>query len=70
MKFRVIDMKTGKTPDLAKISLEEGWASGLIYFDMDGFAVCEDGGLILLDECGNVAYCPKDRFGVEWERKK
>ena len=62
--FRVKDKKTGEYPDLEKLALEEDWAKGLIYCDMEGFALLEDGNLVLLDECGNFAYCPFDRFVV------
>ena len=27
----------------------------------------EDGNLLLMDECGNYAYCPPDRFQVNFE---
>mgnify|MGYP001558848653 CR=1 FL=1 len=65
--FRVIDKTTGKEPDLEKIALEEGWAHCLVYCDMEGFAICEDGLLVLLDECGNMAYPPiPERFQVIW----
>lgn len=64
MKFRVIDNKTGKEPDLEKIALEEDWAKNLIYCDMEGFAIEEDGTLLLLDECNSMAYCPEGRFKV------
>ena len=64
MKFTVIDNKTGKYPDLEEIALNEEWAKGLIYCDMEGFALLEDGILILVDECGNFEYCPSDRFTV------
>ena len=56
MKFTVIDVKTGKYPDLSDIALHEEWAQDLMYCDMDGFAVQEDGTLILMDECGRFAY--------------
>lgn len=62
--FRVIDNKTGKEADVYNIALKEDWAKGLIYCDMEGFAIEEEGNLILLDECGNVAYCPSGRFTV------
>ena len=62
--FHVIDKTTGKKPDLRQIVLDEEWASDLIYCDMEGFALLEDGNLILLDECGNWTYCPYDRFEV------
>ena len=62
--FDVIDTKTGEYPDLEKIALTEEWAQGLVYCDMDGFAVREDGSLILLDECGNCVSCPSGRFEI------
>lgn len=62
--FDVIDIKTGEYPDLEKIALTEEWARGLVYCDMDGFAVREDGSLILLDECGNCVSCPSGRFEI------
>lgn len=62
--FDVIDPKTGEYPDLEEIARTECWAQNLIYCDMDGFYINEDGNLILMDECGNCAYCPEDRFEV------
>ena len=67
--FTVIDRKTGKYPDTSTIALKEDWAKHLIYCDIDCFAICEDGNLILTDDCGNVAYCPPDRFDVVWEEE-
>lgn len=67
--FTVIDNTTGEYPDCAKIVWEEDWAKGLVYCDIDGFAVAEDGRLILMDDCGNCACCPPDRFTVIWEDK-
>ena len=64
---RVVDPATGKSPDLPRIAREEDWARNLVYSDMDGFVLDEDGCLILLDECGHYAYVPKDRFAVLWE---
>lgn len=64
MLFTVIDKKTGSYPDLEKIAREEDWASGLIYCDVNGFAIGEDGALLLVDDCGNFAYCPDGRFEV------
>ena len=60
--FTVIDTKTGKYPDVEKIALKEDWAKGLIYCDIEGFAILEDGDLILADECGNYVDCPLGRF--------
>lgn len=68
--FSVIDKKTGAYPDLEKIAIEEDWAQGLIYCDMEGFALMEDGELVLMDECGRFKYCPPDRFEVVLEASK
>ena len=65
-EFDVIDTKTGKYADLQKIALKEEWAKGLVYCDMEGFAIEQDGTLILLDECGNCAYPPEGRFKLIW----
>lgn len=66
MNWEVIDLQTGEYPDLEKIVLEEEWAKGLTYCDMEGFAILEDGTLILLDECGTYRICPKGRFRLEF----
>ena len=63
-EFDVVDTKTGKYPDWERIAREESWAKGLVYCDMDGIAIREDGSLILLDECGNCVSCPPDRFEI------
>ena len=63
-EFKVIDKKTGEEADTYKIALKEDWAKGLIYCDMEGFAILEDGNLVLLDECGKWEYCPSDRFEI------
>lgn len=68
MKFTVIDLQTGKEPDVEQIALKEDWAKGLVYCDIEGFSILEDGTLYLLDECGNYAYCPGDRFKIVFER--
>ena len=62
--FYVIDKLTGKEADMYEIALKEEWAKNLVYCDMEGFALQEDGSLILVDECGAFAYCPEDRFEV------
>ena len=65
MTFSVIDTTTGEYPDLWKIALEEEWAKRLCYCDMEGFAIEEDGALVLMDECGQCVYPPDpDRFKV------
>ena len=64
MTFRIIDRKTGREPtqrvidNIAKKQM-------LMLADIDQFAVCEDGQIILLDDCGRVAYCDMSRFEVE-----
>ena len=63
-KFTVIDKKTGEYPDLCKIALEEDWAKNLMYCDMEGFAIEEDGTLVLMDECGRYSYPPENRFEI------
>lgn len=62
--FRVIDTQTGKEPDIEQIALTEKWAKGLIYCDMEGFALLDDSSLIMLDECGNHVFCPVGRFKI------
>jgi hypothetical protein len=64
MEFLVIDNNTGEEADEQQIALKEQWADGLMYPDMDGFAIMQDGSLILMDECGQFRYCPEGRFTV------
>ena len=64
MQFEVIDTQTGDYPDLLGIALNEDWAKGLAYSDMEGFCINEDGSLLLMDECRNYVYCPHNRFKV------
>jgi len=35
-----------------------------MWMDIEGFALEDDGTLLLVDECGGVAYCPDDRFSI------
>ena len=65
MRFEVIDTKTGLYADAAAMAINEDWAKSLDAHNIFGFAITEDGKLILLDKCGNFAYCPKEgRFHV------
>lgn len=64
--FTVIDKKTGKYPDTYSIARRCKWAKHLMCFDIDGFALMEDGHLVLMDDCSNVAYCPGGRFEIVW----
>lgn len=70
IRFRVIDNQTGAEADMEQIALKEAWAEGLVYCDMESFAVEQDGTLLLLDECGNFVYCPLKRFQVVWGPKE
>ena len=65
--FRVIDTKTGKEADTYEIALHEDWAKHLIYCDIDGWALGDDGALMLIDDCGRFAYADRERFKVVWE---
>ena len=67
--FHVIDTKTGKEADPYQIALTEDWAKGLMYCDMEGFAILEDGSLMLMDECGRYEFCPEGRFKVVWDEQ-
>lgn len=65
--FIVIDNKTGEEADTYDIALHEDWAKHLCYCDMEGWAIEEDGALLLVDECGRFAYADRERFKVKWE---
>ena len=67
--FCVFDKKKNKEADCYKIALKEDWAKCLCYCDMNGFAITQDGMLILLDECGRYTYCPDNRFKVVAEAR-
>jgi len=65
--FIVIDNKTGEEADMYNIALHEEWAQHLCYCDMEGWAIEDDGTLLLVDECGRFAYADRERFKVKWE---
>lgn len=65
--FIVIDSKTGEEADTYDIALHEDWAKHLCYCDMEGWAIEEDGTLLLVDECGRFAYADRERFKVKWD---
>lgn len=65
--FTVIDTKTGKEADEYAIALHEDWAKHLCYCDMEGWAIENDGTLLLVDECGRFAYADRERFKVVWD---
>ena len=64
--FTVIDTKTGEEADEYEIALHEDWAKHLCYCDMEGWAIENDGTLLLVDECGRFAYADRERFKVVW----
>lgn len=65
--FIVIDTNTGKEADIYNIALHEDWAKHLCYCDMDGWAIQDNGSLLLLDECGRYACADRERFKVKWD---
>ena len=72
MTFRVIDKRTGKEPIFDHNHIfKEKWfkESGLIYCDIDGWYIGEEGELVLIDDCGNVGYPPVDRFDVVFDER-
>lgn len=68
--FTVIDNKTGKEADTYDIALHEDWAKHLCYCDMEGWAMEDDGTLLLVDECGRFAYADRERFKVKWDDRQ
>ena len=62
--FKVIDTKTGKEPTWRVIQ-NIAKKGNLIYCDIDGFYLGEDGSLVLVDDCGNATWCNPKRFKVE-----
>jgi hypothetical protein len=76
--FKVIDKITGLEADPEKIALNEDWANCLLHRVMLGFAILqtninnellESERLILVDEYGQNATCPPDRFEVVFDKK-
>lgn len=67
--FQVIWADTGlPVADLREVALRyrDTWTKRLVYSDMQGFCVDEDGLLILIDECGNYGVPPPGLFSLEW----
>lgn len=72
MSFKVIDTRTGKEPIYDHNHLfKEKWFkdSSLVWCDLEGWFIGEDGQLVLLDECGNYAIPPQDRFKVVFNER-
>ena len=72
MNFQVFDKKTMKEVNIDGFT-ELARNNNLMEFDIEGFALQEDGTLLLCDECGRFAYVPreekyiirvKERFGI------
>ena len=59
MNFQILDKKTMK-----EVNLDDFTAlarnNNLMEFDLEGFALQEDGTLLLCDECGRFAYVPRE----------
>ena len=69
MTFSVIDKDTGREVS-EKIISKIAKNGGLMEFDIDQFAVTEDGSIVLLDECGNFTYCVQDAFEIKIDEVK
>jgi len=68
-RFTVVWVATGEPvthKEQSDFALHAPWARGLVYCDMDGFAVQDDGTLILIDECGGYRAPPAGLFKVVW----
>ena len=65
MKFKVWDTKNKKYVEDELQDLALKGFKNLVYCDMEGCAIEEDGTLIILDECGNYEYLDSDRFKIE-----
>ena len=52
-------------PVVEKIVPTEKTESSLIYCKIGEFSIAESGALLLIDDCGNTAYCPADRFSIK-----
>lgn len=61
--FTAIDTETGREVSAGKIG-EIARAKGLVETDIDQFYTGESGLLILMDDCGHVAYCDKEKLKI------
>ena len=67
MTFHVIDKRTGNEPIFDHNHIfKEKWfkESGLIWCDIDGWYISEDGQLVLIDDCGKCVWVDQERFEV------
>ena len=60
MNFQILDKKTMKEVNLDDFT-ELARNNNLMEFDIEGFALQEDGTLLLCDECGKFAYVPREK---------
>lgn len=73
MIFKVIDPRTGGAPifDYNHVFREKWFKeSSLIYCDISGWGIDEEGELFLIDDCNNIAYPPKGRFKVVYNLRR
>lgn len=63
IRFKVIDTTTGREVSSEKIE-NIAKENKLMDMDIDQFFIGEDGQLILVDECGNIAYCDMQKLGL------
>lgn len=65
MKYKITDIKTGKTLTEEELALKL-YKNGqhIIYCDIEGIAEI-DGTYYILDECGNWAYIDTTKFKIE-----
>lgn len=52
---------------LEEYALDEFKDAHLVYCDMEGWALADDGTLLLVDECGNFAYADPARYEVRFD---
>ena len=64
IQFRVIDTTTGKEPT-EEVIFKLAKQGNLVYCDIDGFYIGEDGELCLMDDCGSAMFLDRERFKVE-----
>lgn len=69
MLFKIIDKRTGE--EVTEETLRELADEYRIdYIDLEGFAITEEGRLILCDECLRFGYVDMERFEVEVDPKE
>lgn len=64
--FQVVDRQTGTRAllyDAARTSADRAFLASVT--DLDGWALTEDGFLLVLDSCGRYAFVDQERFSVE-----